>query len=124
MPPKKFGELFANALIGGIMKSLFLVLAMVMSSVSMANVEDCIKHVRSEWPYPSVADAAKICRGGVTESCLTYVRSEWPYPSVADASKICQGNVTASCIKYIRSEWPYPSVTDASKLCVKSTCEP
>jgi hypothetical protein len=108
---------------GGNMKTLVSIIMVLASGVAMAGIEDCIKTVRAEWPYPAVAEAAKQCQGGVSSSCITYVKSEWPYPAVAEAARICQGNVTESCIKYIRGEWPYPSVTEAAKMCKSNLCE-
>lgn len=75
------------------MKTLVYIVMLVLSSSAMAGIEDCIKTVRAEWPYPSVAEAAKQCQGGVSPSCLTYVKSEWPYPSMAEAAKMCKTNM-------------------------------
>lgn len=75
------------------MKTLVYIVMLVLSSSAMAGIEDCIKTVRAEWPYPSVAEASKICAGNVSESCIKYIRAEWPYPSMAEAAKMCKTNM-------------------------------
>lgn len=109
----------------GVFMKLWLLLGVFLSCSSAVAGDQvtCIEFVKGEYPYPSVAEAAKLCKGGVSASCIKYVKGEYPYPSVPEAAKLCKGGVEADCIQYVKGQFPYPSLAEAAQLCSGGSCE-